>query len=126
MLSAEQIESFKENPKEFLAQYKYLDRRAEYHISRVNLFSEYEYARAYCREHLLKAKALLELKANIEDLINKSNIKPNYKEVLRLHYLEGFSHDKIGRKLFVGADWVGRLQKLGIRALRQEVIENAE
>lgn len=86
------------NVKEFLLQYKDLEARA------------------------LEGQAeCLPLMINIENLILDANIKDNYKEVLRMRFLEGFSCIKISQKTHLNVDWVHRLQKRGLEALTNTI-----
>ncbi len=64
MLNAEQIEHFKADPKEFLAQYKYLDLLfAQYHVSRLELFFGCRASKkTIAKIHLDKAHEALALK----------------------------------------------------------------
>ena len=122
MLNAEQIEHFKADPKEFLAQYKYLDLLAQYHVSRLELFSDVAQAKDYCKIHSDKAHEALALKSDIEALIDNAGIKAKYKEVLRLRFIEGLQLKEIIRLLYyTDTRWTEKMIKKALGEIARAI-----
>lgn len=117
MLNAEQLKLLQENPKTFLAQYKYLEKRAQSRLMRIDFFEKYENTGSHCKMLIEEAREFLTLKSDIEALILNANIKPNYKEVLRLRFLEGLTINEIAQEVGTIVRWTARMQARGLAAL---------
>lgn len=121
MLSKEQLELISKEPKAFFEENRYIKSQALDKFKTVETLDHIEECAEERTRLLQEAHELLTLASDIESLILEANIKPNYKEVLRLRFIENLQIDEICARIDYAYRWVQRLLAQALKALAESV-----
>ena len=116
MLSKDQLDFAKAEPKKFLQQYEYLRAQAEARLGRLEYWQGCEEAENYCKELVEKVRELVTLERDISSLIDSISIKEQYKTLLYLRYIECLTISEMAQKLAYNKRWCDRLQVKALEA----------
>lgn len=126
MLSPEQLELARSEPKEFFQQYKLLRTQAESLLARLDFWDQQEQSTSeefltYKRELAQAIRRLADLEQDIFNAVERADLKPNYKSFLILRYIEGLTVKAISEKLLLNVRWCQRLQARALDAFSKAI-----
>lgn len=126
MLSPEQTELARTEPKEFLQQYRFLRTQAESLLARLDFWDQQEQNTgeefsAYKVELVQAVRRLADLEQDIFKAVDQAELKPNYKTFLILRYIEGLTVKGISERLLLNVRWCQRLQARALEAFSKAI-----
>lgn len=121
MLSKEQLEFAKTNPKEFLLQSKDLTIQIKKILSELKYEEETGGSSERMQSLLTEAKKAKNEREEIYKLINNAPIKEVYKYILISHFINGQTLLEISKELNYNYRWVMRLQAKALKAFTDAI-----
>lgn len=121
MLSKDQLELAKTNPKKFLLQYNDLSIRIKRILSEMEFEEEAGASSDRMQNLLSEAKKAKAEREEIYNLVNNLPIDETYKYILTSHYLNGKTVCEIANELKYTCRWTSRLQAKSLKAFSDAI-----
>ena len=121
MLSEKQITLARTEPKTFFEQFKLLRARYENELDRVAFWQNCDAGKDYCKSCIARARELVDLEADIANLLDTVEIKEDYRLFLYLRFISCLSMSEISARKGLGLRELQRLQNKALSAFAQAI-----